>query len=158
MLYIHLFGMCKMTPKGFIKHYLGFVVCSVCVCVRKFGFESNFMDIAHGLQTMCINVLNQSDWSAQDLTILTCFSQFLPCPFLAMCRHPGPVRGWFAVPPGSSAAFAEVWDREPTIGHHGIPWHGTTLRHQRLHTLLDQDGGIFGLGGVADTTVRQPRG
>ena len=29
-----------------------------------------------------------------------------------------------------------------------------TARHQRLHTLLDQDGGIFGLGGVADTTVR----
>ena len=29
-------------------------------------------------------------------------------------------------------------------------------RHQRLHTLLDQEGGIFGLGGVSDTTVRVP--
>ena len=101
--------------------------------MRKFGFESNFMDIAHGLQTMCFSVLNQSERTRFDM------------------------RGWFAVPPGSSAAFAEVWDRFRQASGTMMPWHGATLRHQRLHTLLDQDGGIFGLGGVADTTVRQPR-
>eukprot|EP00434_Breviolum_minutum_P019961 symbB.v1.2.017609.t1/scaffold1377.1/size122625/2 len=62
----------------------------------------------------------------------------------------------------SDAALASLIERLFSIAlvadcHVGVPFlreAGLLLRrHQRLHTLLDQEGGIFGLGGVADTTV-----
>lgn len=62
----------------------------------------------------------------------------------------------------SDAALASLIERLFSIAlvadcHVGLPFLREAAlllrRHQRLHTLLDQDGGIFGLGGVADTTV-----
>ncbi|CAJ1348064.1 unnamed protein product [Effrenium voratum] len=62
----------------------------------------------------------------------------------------------------SDAALASLIERLFSIAlvadcHVGLPFlreAGLLLRrHQRLHTLLDLEGGIFGLGGVADTTV-----
>ncbi|CAK9106815.1 unnamed protein product [Durusdinium trenchii] len=62
----------------------------------------------------------------------------------------------------SDAALASLIERLFSIAlvadsHVGLPFLREAAlllrRHQRLHTLLDQEGGIFGLGGVSDTTV-----